>query len=283
MKVSLTDNVTKKLVDVLEPQLSQAKELRFGVAFVKYSGFSLIERSINMCLENRGRVEFLVGLDFRTTEPKVLRTLCMISKWGNLNIFCFSDPSTNDTPVYHPKIYLVRKGNDALISIGSSNLTAGGLRDNIEVNTIIEANAKEEIVSDAYEIYNRLKFQKGRFEPSLDYIAEYEEAYKSIQKKSSGVFRERQIKERIKELKIIEKTLPKPKPTKTELFGWQKLVFEKLPDGIFNTSDMYAYEEEFRQHYPENRHIRDKIRQILQQLRDLGLLRHISENRWEKV
>jgi type II restriction enzyme len=46
---------------------------------------------------------------------------------------------------------------------------------------------------------------------------------------------------------------------------------------------MYIYEKDFQQFYPENRHIKDKIRQILQQLRDLGLVRHISESRWQRI
>jgi len=284
MGIILIDNETKKLVDILNSHLSKAKELKFGVAFAKYSGFAMIEDGINKCLEHGAKVEFLLGLDFRTTEPKVLRILHnMTTKNLNIKLFCFSDPSVNDTPVYHPKIYLIRKAEKIVISIGSSNLTAGGLQNNVEVNAIIEASEKDEVVSDIYGIYNRLKFQRGRFEPSLNYIDEYEETYKTVLKKSIKVLKEKQVKEKIKALRGQEKILPKPKPTKGELFGWQKLVYERLPEGIFKTSNMYSYAEEFQKYYPENKHITDKIRQILQQLRELGFLKHISENKWEKI
>jgi HKD family nuclease len=284
MEIILTDNVTKKFFEVLKPYLSKAKELKFAVAFAKYSGFAMIEDNILECLEHGAKIEFLLGLDFRTTEPKVLRILHnMTDKNQNVKLFCFSDPSTNDTPVYHPKIYLIRRSEKVFVSIGSSNLTAGGLQDNVEVNAVFLANEKEEIVSDIYGIYNKLKFQKGRFEPNLNYIDEYEETYKTIQSKSIKALREKQVKAKIKALKEQERILPKPQPTKGELFGWQKLVYERLPEGIFNTRDMYAYKDEFQKYYPENKHITDKIRQILQQLRDLKLLRHVSENRWEKI
>jgi len=46
---------------------------------------------------------------------------------------------------------------------------------------------------------------------------------------------------------------------------------------------MYIYENEFQKFYPQNRHIKDKIRQILQQLRDLKLLKHIATDKWEKI
>lgn len=148
---------------------------------------------------------------------------------------------------------------------------------------VFHADEREEIVSDIYEIYNRLKFQKGLFKPDVNYLDGYEEAYKTIQGKSMEVLKEKHVRAKIRELRETERILPKPKPAKSELFGWQKLVYERLPDGIFKTSDMYSYEDEFREYYPENKHITDKIRQILQQLEELGLLKHISKNKWEKI
>lgn len=255
-----------------------------GVAFVKYSGLSLIQDDIKRCLENKGKVEFVLGLDFRTTEPKALRTILEMAKDGwNIKLFCFSDPSVDDTPVYHPKIYLLSRDDRTVISIGSSNLTSGGLRDNVEVNAIIEANRQDEIASDLHGIYNRQKFQRHRFEPDFDYIDRYEETYKIVHRRSVEALKEKITQNKIAELKEKEKTLPKPKPALEELFGWQRLVYERLPEGIFQTSDMYSYERDFQQFYPENRHIKDKIRQILQQLRDLGLVKHISENKWQRI
>lgn len=276
--------MTMNLLQVLKLRLSEADEIKFGVAFIRYSGYSLIEDALIHCLENGGKVEFILGLDFRTTEPKILRTLSDLAKTAaNLKLFCFSDPSTDDTPVYHPKIYILREGEEVAISIGSSNLTAGGLKDNVEVNAVIEANLKEEIVSDIYGVYNRLKFQRDRFEPDFAYIEEYEEAYEIVRRKNKEALKEESIEDRIKRLKEREKGLPKPEPRKVELFGWQKLVYEKLPEGAFRTRDMYIYEKEFQEVYPENKHIKDKIRQILQQLRDIGLLKHLGREEWKKV
>ena len=46
---------------------------------------------------------------------------------------------------------------------------------------------------------------------------------------------------------------------------------------------IYAFERELEQLHPGNRHIRDKIRQQLQVLRDRGLLVHVERNRWRLV
>jgi HKD family nuclease len=283
MQLSFTDNIATKLVDVLNPALYEAKKVKFAVAFMKYSGFSLIEESLGECLEKGGEAECLVGLDFRTTEPKVLRRLRQLSDDGyRIQCYCFSDPSVGDTPVYHPKLYLLMDDERAVISVGSSNLTEGGLTSNVEVNAIITADLKEEIVSDIYALYNRLKFQQRRFEPSVEYIEKYEEVYERVQKRSTQAFREKKTRVLVTELKEKEEALPKPIPTGSELFGWQKLVYDRLPLGVFRTSDMYRYEEEFQKHYPENRNVRAKIRQILQQLRDIGLIKNPHRDRWER-
>jgi type II restriction enzyme len=48
----------------------------------------------------------------------------------------------------------------------------------------------------------------------------------------------------------------------------------------FSNEDVYAYERELEALHPDNRHIRDKIRQQLQVLRDRGFLVHLGRNRW---
>jgi hypothetical protein len=52
------------------------------------------------------------------------------------------------------------------------------------------------------------------------------------------------------------------------------------PAGEFTNEDVYAFARELEKLHPDNRHVRDKIRQQLQVLRDLGLLRHIGSGLW---
>jgi type II restriction enzyme len=48
----------------------------------------------------------------------------------------------------------------------------------------------------------------------------------------------------------------------------------------FTNEDVYALAAHFEKLHPGNRHVRDKIRQQLQVLRDLGLLLHIGKGEW---
>jgi predicted Rdx family selenoprotein len=45
-------------------------------------------------------------------------------------------------------------------------------------------------------------------------------------------------------------------------------------------ADAYIFERELEQLHPDNRNIKAKIRQQLQELRDRNLLLHIDRNRW---
>lgn len=51
---------------------------------------------------------------------------------------------------------------------------------------------------------------------------------------------------------------------------------EKLGKKEFTLNDMYAFENEFSRLHPDNKHIKDKIRQQLQILRDKGYLDFVS-------
>lgn len=51
----------------------------------------------------------------------------------------------------------------------------------------------------------------------------------------------------------------------------------------FNLDEMYAFEEDFKKAYPDNRHIKDKIRQQLQYLRDFGYLEFIGRGKYRKI
>jgi type II restriction enzyme len=65
--------------------------------------------------------------------------------------------------------------------------------------------------------------------------------------------------------------------------GWTLDVLNlirKLGKAEFTTEEAYVFERELERLHPDNRHVRDKIRQQLQVLRDAGLLVHIERGLW---
>ena len=282
MKVKLVDNMSTKLIDEISPVIGQSRECKIAVAFVSIGGFLLLKSSFQQCLERNGHIEFLVGLDLSTTDPQALQALYEMSQINsNVSFYCFSELGLG--AIYHPKLYIANLNATTAIVVGSSNLTEGGLKGNVEVNILIEADVREEVVSDIYGVYNKLKFHPQRVKPDQEFLSLYQEMYSLRRKQERTVSTDSQLRKLKSRFREKAASLYRPFPTDRDLFGWQRLVFERLPDGPFRTSDIYQFEEELRIHYPENRHIKAKIRQILQQLRDLGLIRHIGTGTWVKV
>jgi len=65
--------------------------------------------------------------------------------------------------------------------------------------------------------------------------------------------------------------------------GWTLDVLNairRLGKTEFTTNDAYTFTRELEALHPDNRHVRDKIRQQLQVLRDTGLLLHLDRGRW---
>ena len=56
---------------------------------------------------------------------------------------------------------------------------------------------------------------------------------------------------------------------------------DKLDKKEFTLNEVYAFENELSLLHPENRHIKDKIRQQLQFLRDKGYLDFVSRGNYQ--
>jgi hypothetical protein len=73
---------------------------------------------------------------------------------------------------------------------------------------------------------------------------------------------------------------------KPEQRGWTLDVLrcvESLPNAGFSNDDVYAFEPDLGKLYPGNKHIKDKIRQQLQVLRDRGLLKQPARGLWQRI
>lgn len=69
------------------------------------------------------------------------------------------------------------------------------------------------------------------------------------------------------------------------LKGWDYIVYVLIQNNFkgesFFLSDLYAFEPYFKTVYPNNLHIKDKLRQILQHLRDKSLLAFEGEGKYK--
>ena len=85
-----------------------------------------------------------------------------------------------------------------------------------------------------------------------------------------------EVREQFQKAKRLE-------PISAKTRGWTLDVLNivrRLGKTEFTNEDIYARSRELESLHPDNRHIKDKIRQQLQVLRDTGFLEHVGSGHW---
>ena len=96
----------------------------------------------------------------------------------------------------------------------------------------------------------------------------------------------RQVESKEKVLNKWKKTLFLREEKEISAKGWLLDIMQcvdNLGKREFTLNDMYAFENELSQLHPENKHIKDKIRQQLQFLRDKGYLNFVSRGYYRLI
>jgi HKD family nuclease len=112
-----------------EKWIATAESLQIAIAFGHMSGWKQVDNAIRSSVAVK--IEILLGQSFFQTEPEllfVLKNLATSKKGLEVKLA----PSVT---TFHPKIWIVN-GSEAVI--GSSNLSDGGFRANVECNVYIE-------------------------------------------------------------------------------------------------------------------------------------------------
>jgi HKD family nuclease len=108
-------------------ELASATEIRLATAFAHWSGWNLVRDSIK---QSKGSAKLLTGLAFCQSEPRVLQDWCRMSRENRIRSRLFADKKIT----FHPKVLIVKNPTLTFAVIGSGNLSAGGLKNNIECN-----------------------------------------------------------------------------------------------------------------------------------------------------
>ncbi|MDR1689266.1 MAG: phospholipase D-like domain-containing protein [Clostridiales bacterium] len=170
----------------------------------------------------------------------------------------------------HAKVYIF---DETKCIITSSNLTVSGLKRNAECGIFTDESAA---VDSALTFYNYIK--------SRDDVGRITE--REIKKISDLLSRIPPIP------RISYPKLDLPVSTDTNvtaissgLSGWKRDVFLSLGqfEELFTSNEISLMAAQLKEKYPHNNHREAKIRQILQQLRDLGLVEFSSPGIYRKL
>lgn len=152
----------KSLLEILVNEFLSQKWISFqaAVAFLRASGnFSQLLEAMQTFLRNSGTIEITAGADTfshtaRGSDYDAIALL--LSKFvsePNFKLYLYHEKIRT----FHPKLYLFsnEKIEQALLIIGSSNWSYGGLVDNIEVNALIKLNLGDD---EHRQNYQKIKY-----------------------------------------------------------------------------------------------------------------------------
>ena len=113
-----------------------------AVAFAKRSGVQHIEAKLKEFVGNGKNARIVVGIDLNGTTAEGLEALLnAIGNKGDLLVNHDEDMFVT----FHPKIYFFESDDRAILTVGSGNLTAGGLYSNDEGFAILELDKSEAV------------------------------------------------------------------------------------------------------------------------------------------
>ncbi|TAE75832.1 MAG: restriction endonuclease [Bacteroidetes bacterium] len=234
-KIQILSNTNYALADVLKSELIESTSVKIAVAFLRRTGLDYIYKGLDYALTtNNANIEFIVGLDFKTTDAEALTALNELkTKYQNFQFYCFGDKRDNHNDlVFHPKIYMfhteLSKGTKYSSIVGSSNFTGGGLTTNFEVNTIFREH-KPIYFNQLNAIYDEIKYTDSIFQPSNNYIKKYGNIKEELDKSTKKIL-DFDVKNEIQELKKEELSLPSSIPSLKKLII--NFIKEKNASGI---------------------------------------------------
>lgn len=180
-------------------------------------------------------------------------------------------------PKLHSKIYLF---DDTNAVITSGNLTNGGLLNNFEYGVFIdEKSIVQQITSD----FNSLSKNKNTGIIKRSDLFTVKNILDKIPKAPSIKIPNYQIETPEENFDIIETPYEN---ISSSLNGWKLDVFNCLntiSKQYFTLKEMYSYERTLQKLHPGNNNIKDKIRQQLQNLRDVGLIEFLGSGKYKKL
>lgn len=159
--------------------------------------------------------------------------------------------------------------DDEKFIIGSFNLTNGGMKNNFEYG--IYFDRLENIYSVVKDDFKNILNSENIKKITKAEINNLKKLHKGIKTTSKVINYDEDYIVEVHELSIIS----------NQLTGWKKIVLEKIScvnSQIFSLKDIISFKNEFAKHYPKNNNIEAKIRQTLQYLAALGLIRFVNNN-----
>ncbi|MDR1564485.1 MAG: phospholipase D-like domain-containing protein [Oscillospiraceae bacterium] len=169
----------------------------------------------------------------------------------------------------HAKIYIF---DDMKCYITSANLTSNGFERNYEYGIVTDEST---ILKSATASYKGLVSDNQTGKINIEHIKEIEKILSSIP-----------IHQKLQYPKLRLKLDNDKSPIRNNLTGWKLAVFNALDaqdNSDFDISTANAIASQLGVLFPNNNNREAKVRQVLQQLRDIGLVQFVAPGKYTKL
>lgn len=211
----ISNNNTANHLDVILQNFEEADEIWMATAFLKSSGLNLLFSSIKKHIQQNKPIHIIAGQNFGLTEPEALRKL--FDEFGtHPKAKFYLDKAEGNQSIFHPKLFLFKKGSNGIIISGSANITKGGLTKNKEASLFVESSISSSNWKEVIKYYEEICKKDNADSLSLMIINRYKDFYEeqkrisqkqkvSPDKKSSDYsFSYTKLKKRLKDYKIAD-------------------------------------------------------------------------------
>jgi len=176
----------------------------------------------------------------------------------------------------HAKFYIFDKQR---LVITSANLTPSGMKRNYEYGLLVSDTS---IVEQACSDFESLCTDESSGRITSEHISKISDIIQSIPKPEE-VKIPRLVLDYVDTEDVFEDDVL---VISKKLTGWKKSLFDVLNDfekSVFTTTDFKHFITVLGMKYPDNNNIDAKIRQQLQELRDLGLIKFVDRGIYKKL
>jgi type II restriction enzyme len=200
-----------------------------------------------------------------------------------LRTFISHNARVRNYPSLHAKLYIF-DSKKAIITSG--NLTIGGLKDNYECGILTD---DRELVLKLEEEFLKVFNDEDKVSVVSNYILALTEEI------LAKVPSEKRIKFEKSERDLFPTPVYEPEDDmydggvetiRDSLSGWRLDMFNvvsQISANVFSLEQAYSHKDILQKKHPDNRNVEAKIRQQLQELRDLGLLEFCGRGIYRKL
>lgn len=179
----------------------------------------------------------------------------------------------------HAKVYVV---DESFALVTSANATFSGMRRNLECGVVLRDT--DSVKAAASLILSAFGTTKAPQRWKLADLEALREPVRALRKALSPALISEDVEQRA--LPDVSPDSPIGDSLRNHLPGWTKLALEGVQMQAADVFDIASFVATCSPlaaaRFPNNRHVREKLRQQLQRLRDLGLLEFLGEGRYRR-